>query len=322
MTTDAPRSPPSPLLCVVTPCFQEEEVVGDFYRELKAVLSSLDGLRHRIVFVDDGSTDGTLRILNALAAADPSVSVYSFARNFGHQAALTCGLDQAGDPDAVVVMDADLQHPPSLIPQLVAEWRRGCDVVHAVRQDTAGVGFLKRISSGTFYRVFNALSDTQLTPGAADFFLLSGSALHGLRQMPEYHRFLRGMVAWMGFARATVPFRAAPRTKGVSKYTRTKMMALAKDAVFAFSSKPLRIVSRLGLFLVILGALYFLEVLWEKLAGYALVPGWATVVGVVLVLGGAQLLTLGLIGEYLSRIFDEVKRRPPYILKQGAPLPR
>lgn len=321
MTTAAPGAPLPPLLCVVAPCFQEEEVVGDFYREITAVLSSLDGLRHRIVFVDDGSTDGTLRVLNAIAAADPSVCVYSFARNFGHQAAITCGLDRAGDPDAVVVMDSDLQHPPSLLPRLVAEWRRGCDVVHAVRQDTEGVGFLKRLTSGTFYRVFNALSDTQLTPGAADFFLLSGSALRGLRQMPEYHRFLRGMVAWMGFARATVAYRAAPRTKGTSKYTPTKMVALAKDAVFAFSSKPLRIVSRLGMLLVVLGGIYLLEVLWEKLAGYTLEPGWVTVIGVVLILGGAQLLTLGLIGEYLSRVFDEVKRRPSYVLKQGAQPP-
>jgi polyisoprenyl-phosphate glycosyltransferase len=321
MTTGPLDAPPPPLLCVVAPCFQEEEVVGDFYREVKAVLASLGGLRHRIVFVDDGSTDGTLRALNALAAADPAVSVYSFARNFGHQAAITCGLDQAGDPDAVIVMDSDLQHPPGLIPQLVALWRGGCDVVHAVRQDTEGAGFLKRFTSGTFYRVFNALSDTQLTPGAADFFLLSGTALRGLRQMPEYHRFLRGMVAWIGLPRATVPYRAAPRTKGTSKYTSAKMVALAKDAVFAFSSKPLRIVSRLGMLLVVLGGLYLLEVLWEKLAGYNLVPGWATVVGVVLILGGAQLVTLGIIGEYLSRVFDEVKRRPSYILKQGAPPP-
>jgi polyisoprenyl-phosphate glycosyltransferase len=320
--TTGPLGPPAlPLLCVVTPCFQEEEVVGDFYREQKAVLAGIEGLRHRIVFVDDGSTDGTLRVLNAIAAADPAVRVCSFARNFGHQAAITCGLDQAGDPDAVVVLDSDLQHPPALIPQLVAEWRRGCDVVHAVREDTEGVGFLKRVSSGTFYRLFNVLSDTQLTPGAADFFLLSGAALRGLRQMPEYHRFLRWMVAWIGFPRTTVSYRAAPRTKGASKYTPGKMVALAKDAVFAFSSKPLLIVSRLGFLLVAGGGLFLLEVLWEKFSGRRLEPGWATVVGVVLVLGGAQLLTLGLIGEYLSRVFDEVKRRPPYILKQGAPPP-
>jgi glycosyltransferase involved in cell wall biosynthesis len=315
MTQPAAPGSSRPLLCVVAPCFEEEAVVGDFHLALTGVLAALPELRHAIVFVDDGSTDRTLERLNAIAAADPTVRVYSFARNFGHQAAVTCGLDHAGEPDAVIVMDSDLQHPPALIPRLVEEWRKGAHVVQAVREDTVGVGALKRASSRLFYRTFNALSETKLTPGAADFFLLSRSALGALRQMPEYHRFLRGMIAWLGFPRALVPYRAAARTKGASKYTAARMVGLAKDAVFAFSSKPLRVVSRLGLLLVVIGGAFLVEVLWEKFSGKRLEPGWATVVAVVLILGGAQLFTLGLIGEYLSRVFDEVKRRPVYVLK-------
>ena len=315
-----PPTSAAPLLTVVSPCFQEEEVVEDFYRALKCVLAKLPDVRHEIAFVDDGSTDGTLARLNAIAEGDPAVRVFSFARNFGHQAAVTCGLDQAGDPDAVIVMDSDLQHPPELLPRLVEEWRGGHDVVIAVRELTDGVGPLKRASSKLFYRLFNALSDTQLTPGAADFFLLSRPALAAVRGMKERNRFLRGMIAWLGFPRAQVSYRAPARAKGFSKYTTARMIGLAKDAIYSFSSKPLRLVSNLGLLLVVLGAGYFVEVMWEKLfSGKPLEPGWATVVGVLLILGGAQLVTLGVIGEYLSRVFDEVKQRPMYVLKQGAP---
>ncbi len=311
----APASAP-PLLCVVAPCYQEEAVVAVFHRALTAVLAALPDLRCEILLVDDGSTDRTLERMHALVAADPAVRVYSFARNFGHQAAITCGLDHAGDPDAVIVMDADLQHPPEVIPRLVAAWRAGHDVVLAVREDTAGVGALKRGSSRLFYRVFNALSDTQIVPGAADFFLLSRPALAAMRRMPERNRFLRGMIAWLGFPRALVPYHAAPRAGGTSKYSTARMLGLARDAVFAFSARPLRVVSNLGLLLVVLGFAFLVEVLWEKFSGKPLEPGWVTVVGVILILGGAQLATLGLVGEYLSRVFDEVKRRPMYVLKE------
>jgi len=315
-----PPATAAPLLTVVAPCYQEEDVVDDFYRALKCVLAKLPDLRHEIVLVDDGSTDGTLARLNAIAAADPAVRVYSFARNFGHQAAVTCGLNYAGDPDAVIVMDSDLQHPPEILLRLLEEWRNGHEVVNAVREVTEGVGPLKRASSTLFYRVFNALSDTQLTPGAADFFLLSRAALAAVRRMPERNRFLRGMIAWLGFPRARVTYCAPARSKGYSKYSAARMIVLAKDAIYSFSSRPLRLVSNLGLLLVVLGAGYFLEVMWEKLfSNKPLEPGWATVIGVLLILGGAQLVTLGVIGEYLSRVFDEVKRRPMYVLKQSAP---
>jgi polyisoprenyl-phosphate glycosyltransferase len=282
---------------------------------------------HWIIFVDDGSTDGTLTRLNAIADRDERVRVYSLSRNFGHQVALSAGLD-AADGDVVVLMDSDLQHPPQLVPELLRKWQDGYQVVSAVRQHTEGASWLKRATSDGFYTLFNWLSDVHLTPGVADFTLLSRDAYEALRQMPERHRFLRGMISWMGFRRAFVPYTAAVRHAGQSKYTFRRMMALASDALCSFTARPIRLATKLGLLTALLGGIYLIYILFHALVLQDTIQGWSSTACLIIILGGMQLFFIGLIGEYLARVFDEVKARPKYILKQRpkpltpAPLPQ
>jgi len=216
-------------------------------------------------------------------------------------------------------MDADLQHPPALIPELVARWRAGADVVSAIREGTAGEAWFKGMTSRLFYRVLNALSSTKVPPGAADFCLLSHRVCVSLRGMPERHRFLRGLISWVGFPRAHVPYVAPKRAMGTTKYSFVKMLALALDAVFSFSAEPLRLALRVGVTIAFAGFVYLA---WTLIYGYlinGLVPGYASLIGVTMILGGFQLIFIGLVGQYLSRVFDEVKGRPLYLLKQNQP---
>ncbi|MBT8421090.1 MAG: glycosyltransferase family 2 protein [Gammaproteobacteria bacterium] len=307
------------LLSVVTPCYNESEVIGLFYKELVSVLHSLSGssgkMDFEMIFVDDGSRDDTLRQLNRIAETDPAVRVYSLSRNFGHQIALTAGLDFAVG-DAVVLMDADLQHPPASIPDLVEKWSEGYDVVAAVRNNTQRTSRFKDFTSNSFYSIFNFLSTTQIPRGAGDFCLLSRRVCTSLQNMPERHRFLRGMVSWTGYERALVPYECAKRAAGRSKYSWRKMIGLAMDAVFSFSAQPLRLALRLGLTMTVLGFVYLFWTLLAGLLNGNLVPGYASLIGVMITLGGFQLAFIGLIGEYLARVFEEVKGRPIYSIKQ------
>jgi glycosyltransferase involved in cell wall biosynthesis len=304
-------------LCVVSPCFNEAAGIRGFLAELQRVLATLDDLDHRIVLVDDGSTDATLPLLNELAAADPRVRVYSLSRNFGHQVALTAGCDVARG-DAVIMMDSDLQHPPDLIPAMVAKWREGADVVSAVRLRTAGASVFKQASARAFYGLLNSISDTRIEPGAADFVLLSRRAHAALLQMPERHRFLRGMVSWLGFRREFVEYTAPRRGAGESNYTLRRMVRLAADALFSFSTAPVRLATRMGLAVVACGLLYLGYIFYAIIAHpEQIVPGWTSLVIVVLILSGVQIMFVGLIGEYIARIFEEAKARPLYFFKQG-----
>ena len=303
-------------LCVVSPCFNEAAGIRAFYAALKAVLDSLDDLDHRIVLVDDGSTDETLSRLDALAAEDDRVRVYSLSRNFGHQVALSAGCDVARG-DALVLMDCDLQHPPDLIPAMVAKWRAGADVVSAVRLRTADASILKRLSAWAFYRLLNSISDTPIVPDAADFVLLSGPARDALLRMPERHRFLRGMVSWIGFRREFVEYRAPARRAGESSYTLRRMVRLASDALFSFSTAPVRLATRMGLAVVACGMLYLAYILYTIVARPGqIVQGWTSLIIVVLIVSGVQIIFIGLIGEYIARIFEEAKGRPLYFFKQ------
>ena len=304
------------LLSVVTPCYNEAEVINLFYNEVKSVLQSLPDLEFEIIFVDDGSSDDTLLQLNNIAKNDPTVRVCSLTRNFGHQIALTAGLDFAVG-DAVVLMDADLQHPPSLIPEFVKKWHEGYDIVSGVRTNTQGNSWFKNVSSNSFYTIFNFLSPIHIPHGAGDFCLLAKRVSDSLRNMPERHRFLRGMVSWTGYNRTLVPYECADRAAGQSKYSVRKMVGLSMDAVFSFSAQPLRLALRLGLTMAFLGFIYLI---WTVVAGMFrgdLVPGYASLIGVTITLGGCQLAFIGLIGEYLARVFEEVKGRPIYSLKQS-----
>jgi dolichol-phosphate mannosyltransferase len=304
-------------LAIVVPCYNEAVNVERFWAELSRALEPLD-VDWRVCFVDDGSTDATLERLNALAKSNRRILVYSLSRNFGHQVALSAGLD-ATLGSAVVMMDADLQHPPAILPSMIALWRSGHDVVSAVREQTEGASWFKQTTAGAFYRAINYLGETTIVPGAADFCLLSVRAHTALCAMPERHRFLRGMVSWIGFPRAYVPFQAPRRSAGDSKYTTLKMIGLALDAMLSFSAAPMRMATRLGLALFVPGTLYFLYILLRYLVMDDFVRGWGSLIGVLLMVGGIQLMFIGIIGEYLWRIFEESKRRPLYFFKQVPP---
>lgn len=305
-------------LSIVVPCYNESDVIGLFYREVRQVLDALeaqDSIDCELVFADDGSSDDTLDQLNKIAEQDPAVRICSLSRNFGHQIALTAGLDAAAG-DAVVMMDADLQHPPSLIPEMVRRWRAGTDIVLGIRKRTEGASWFKNLTSSGFYTVLNLLSTTKVPQGAADFCLLSRRVVESLHSMPERHRFLRGLISWAGFSRVALPYESPRRAAGHTKYSPVKMFTLALDAVFSFSAEPLRLAWRAGLTIAVLGFIYLA---WNIIKGFllnALVPGYASVIGLVMLLGGAQLVFIGLIGEYLARVFEQVKGRPLYFLKQ------
>jgi len=304
-----------PRLCIVAPCYNEEDVIELFYRELKSVLDSMTDVEHLILFVDDGSTDDTCARLNAIAADDPRVRVCSLSRNFGHQIALSAGLDHARG-DAVILLDSDLQHPPQMIPALVDRWRQGDDVVLTVRRHTADASWFKRVSSNAFYWLFNKMADVQLVYGAADFCLLSRRVYRALRRMPERHRFLRGMVAWVGFPRSAVPYTSPPRPAGRSKYTLARMLRLAAQAILSFTPRPIFLAMQAGALATLAGLAYLGFILLGHFRWGSFVPGWSSVICTILIFGGLQLLATGLIGGYVACIFEQVKGRPVYLLKQ------
>ncbi|GAB4449806.1 MAG: glycosyltransferase family 2 protein [Anaerolineales bacterium] len=302
---------------LVIPVYNEEGVVEQTYDEICKVIDALP-YQFTIYYVDDGSEDGTVKSLDALARRDKRVVVLELSRNFGHQAALTAGLD-AAQGDFVISMDAHGQHPPSLIPQMIELFQQGYDVVQAQRVDAGGASF-KRLTSAAFYRIINAISGTQMVPGAADFRGLSRQAVDALKSMPEYHRFLRGMVSAMGYRSVILPYHETRRVAGRSKYSLGKMVRLAMDAIFSFSLVPLYIGMSAGVIFLCLAALEMLYVysFWLKGDTSSLAPGWSSLMFVVLIASGVILIVLGFIGVYIGYIFQQVKQRPVYHLKKRA----
>jgi glycosyltransferase involved in cell wall biosynthesis len=305
-----PARPQQPLVSVVAPVLDEVQVIDHF---VERTLAALDGERVELVIVDDGSTDGTGERLAELAAAEPRLRVVHLSRNFGHQAALTAGLDHAAG-DAVVMMDADLQDPPELIPTLLERWRDGADVVYAVRHARAGESRFKLTTARWFYSVFNALTEVRLEPNSGDFRLLDRRALDALLSMPERGRFLRGMTVWVGFTQTGVPYERAPRFAGRTKYTPRRMLRFSLDAVSSFSHAPLQAATYLGFVLAAVTFVAMPVIVALRLLGHY-ESGFATITLVVLLLGGIQLIAIGVLGEYLGRIYDEVKRRPLYVVR-------
>jgi dolichol-phosphate mannosyltransferase len=306
------------LLSVVCPAFNEEEVLPRFHAELCASLAPLAReYELEILYVDDGSRDGTLEVLRRLAAGDARVRYLSFSRNFGHQAALTAGLEHARG-DVVVSMDSDLQHPPALVPTLLAKWREGNDLVLTLRQDDPRLSPFKRLSSRAFYRLLRWLSDTEVRAAASDFRLTSRKALDALLRLHETHRFLRGMVNWLGFPTATVPFMPAGRAGGVSKYTLRRMLTLALDGMLSFSKVPLRLALLLGALQFVLGLAAGAYTLAQAL-GTPAGSGTGVVLTALFLVGGSVLGALGVLGEYVGRIYEQVKGRPHYLLKEMSP---
>jgi polyisoprenyl-phosphate glycosyltransferase len=305
-----------PTIDLVIPVYNEQEGILAFHRSLEATAMP-EGFSHRYIYVDDGSRDDTAALLEQLAAENPRVTVIRLSRNFGHQAALTAGLE-AAQGDVIVTMDGDGQHPPSLIPEMIKLHNAGYDVVQAQRIDVAESGaFFKRSSSRLFYRILSAVGEVHLDEGVSDFRLLSRRALDAIKQLPEYHRFLRGMAVWIGFPSVMLPYSPASRMAGTPKYSVPKMFRLAADGLFSFSLFPLRIALLLGMFFIALAVLEvgFVATLLIEGRGSSLVPGWTSVI-LIMTLGTAiNLIILGILGIYIGMIFREVKRRPVYIVR-------
>jgi len=299
------------LLSVVAPMFNEESTAESFYER---VCAALEGIPFELVVVDDGSTDGTSAILDRLSASDPRVRVVYLSRNFGHQTAITAGLDHARG-DAVVMIDADLQDPPEVILALLERWRSGADVVYAVRSSRSGETRFKVTTARWFYRLMSTLSDVELAHDAGDFRLMDRRALDALLAMRERNRYLRGMTVWVGFTQAAVAYERDARHAGATKYTLRKMLRFSLDAISSFSHLPLQAATVLGFLFSMIAFLAIPVVVALKVAGSYL-PGFSTITVVILLLGGIQLIAVGIIGEYVGRIYDEVKRRPLYLVRE------
>jgi dolichol-phosphate mannosyltransferase len=301
---------------LVIPVFNESGVVEQTYAEVCKVI---DALPHNFKFhyVDDGSEDDTVQLLHTLAKKDRRVVVLELSRNFGHQAALTAGLD-ASEGDFVISMDADGQHPPAMIVQMIELFEQGYEIVQAQRIEEQGFSF-KRVTSSGFYTLINRISGTRIEPGAADFRGMSRQAVEALKAMPEFHRFLRGMISWVGYKSVILPYRETSRVAGRSKYSLGKMFRLAMDAIFSFSLVPLYIGLSAGGIFFCLAALEMIYVLsfWVRGDTSSLAPGWSSLMFVILIASGMVMIVLGFIGVYVGYIFQEVKKRPVYLLKKG-----
>ncbi len=299
------------MLSIVLPCYYEEDNVPVVYKQIK---SALPGVSMEIIFVDDGSGDETFQSISELSATDPSVKGIRLSRNFGHQVALLAGLKEASG-EMVISLDADGQHPPAVIPLLLQKQKEGYDIVNTRRLDNHNTGWLKRKTSSWFYRLMNMMSDVKIESSAADFRLMTREALNAYLQIDEHDRFTRGLVGWMGFRQAVVEFQPEDRISGKSKYTLRRMLHFALDGITSFSSAPLRMSMYLGLTVFFLAIIYIVYALVMYFSGHTN-PGWTSLLIVILLLGGIQLLTIGIIGEYLARIFNEVKGRPHYFIRE------
>jgi glycosyltransferase involved in cell wall biosynthesis len=318
----APAGPPAasrPAISVVVPAYNEQEVLPDFHARVVPVLEVI-GLPFEVVYVNDGSRDRTLEIMLALRAADPRVAVVNLSRNFGKEIALTAGLDHADATDAVVVIDADLQDPPEVIPDLVAAWRQGFDVAYAQRRARAGETWLKRTTAAGFYRVMQRIGGkVELPADTGDFRLMSRRALDALLALREQHRFMKGLFAWVGFPSTPVPYDRAPRAAGETKWNYWRLWNLSLEGITAFTVGPLKVATYLGLLTALGAGIYGVILVFRTLIYGNPVAGYPSLMAVVLFLGGVQLMTLGIIGEYLGRVFNETKGRPLYIVERHLP---
>jgi glycosyltransferase involved in cell wall biosynthesis len=302
------------VISVVVPVFNESEGIEAFYARLTSALGAIGGCDYEILFVDDGSRDDSYVKLVGFATRDPRVRLIKFSRNFGHQIAITAGIDYARG-DCVAVIDADLQDPPEVIAQMVDKWREGYDVVYGLRADRAGEGRMKLATAALFYRLLKRMTRIEIPVDVGDFRLMSRRATDQLKQLREKDRFVRGLVTWIGFRQTGIPYHRDKRYAGETKYTYSKMIKFAVDGITSFSTVPLKLATWLGYGASAVAFVYLLSVFVQKALGIT-VEGWATLMVGVLFLGGVQLICLGIIGEYLGRVFNELKPRPIYVVEE------
>jgi glycosyltransferase involved in cell wall biosynthesis len=305
-------------ISVVVPVYNEQEVLPEFHRRLCSVLDSL-GMRAEVIYVNDGSSDDTLSVIRQLGTGTTRVVLVDLSRNFGKEIALTAGLDHAHS-DAVVVIDADLQDPPELIPEMVTKWMDGYDVVYAQRTHRDGETAIKRLTAFMFYRVIQKVSHVSVPKDTGDYRLLSRRAVQALHKLREQHRFMKGLFAWIGFPQIAVPYRRCPRHAGISKWNYWKLWNFALEGITSFSCAPLKIATYVGLATSLGAFAYGFYIIARTLLFGNPVAGYPSIMVAIAFLGGMQLLGIGIVGEYLARMFDESKNRPLYILKSGGPL--
>lgn len=304
-----------PLVSIVIPCHNERDNVVEMHRRISSLAASRSDVAFEFIYVDDGSYDDTLIRLKELATADPRILALSLSRNFGHQLAVTAGIDHA-QGNAVVLIDADLQDPPEVIAEMIDQWKKGFQVIYGVRTDRQGESRFKLLTAYLFYRFLNALSDIPIPLDTGDFRLMDRRVCEVLREMPERDRFLRGLVSWTGFRQTPLEYRRAARHSGTTKYPLKKMIRFASDGMISFSVRPLRLATMLGMVSAGIASLGILWVLVGRFAFNNLIPGWAAIIIAILFFGGLQLLCTGILGEYIGRIYMQSKGRPLYVVSQ------
>jgi len=300
-------------ISIVIPLLNEEGNIKVLYESLLPVVEKISA-DYEIIFVDDGSKDSSFDIITKISQLNKRVLGISLSRNFGHQIALSAGLEHASG-EAVVMLDADMQHPPEIIIDLYNKYKEGFDIVNTIRTETADVGIFKKITSYYFYKLINRLSDIHIEPAAADFRLMNRKTVNAFLQMKEKDRFTRGLVSWMGFKQAQIEYIAPQRFAGKSKYSLLKMFRFAADGITAFSAKPLRVSFFAGIIVSFTGLLYAIYAVFQYFGGKN-IPGWTSILVSILIIGGIQLISIGIIGEYLARVFNEAKNRPMYLVKE------
>lgn len=305
----------TPLISVVVPVYFEEKTLDVFYARMKGALRGLEPhFRHEIIFVNDGSTDNSLAIMRGFADKDPAVRLINFSRNFGHQMAITAGTDHTSG-DAVVVIDSDLQDPPEVVPEMVRKWQEGYQVVYGVRSKRKGESFLKLLTAKLFYRTVNSLSDIELPLDSGDFRLMDRVVVDALGGIREENRYIRGLVTWLGFRQYGLTYERESRYAGTTKFSYGKMMKFAFDGITSFSDKPLRVAGKMGMLVTLCSFLFMIWLIVSKLVNPASsIQGWTSLLVLILFLGGVQLISIGVLGEYIGRIYRETKARPLYVV--------
>jgi len=315
MPTPVPAEAGTQLLSIVIPCYNDEEVIGETVTRLKDFCTEVVNLNVELIFVNDGSSDRTWELMKELAAQDSRIKLIGFTRNFGHQIAVTAGID-AAKGDVVALMDSDLQDPPEVIHEMIAKWREGYDVVYGTRSERAGETAFRLAVTRQFYRLLNRLSDVPIPLDTGDFRLITRNVVNALRAMPERDRFVRGMVSWVGFKQTAIQYRRAARFAGKSNYSIRKLFRLATDGIFSFSTKPLQLSVAAGMISASLALIGILYALFLRLFTNIWLEGWTALMIAILFIGGVQLIALGILGGYVGRIYNEIKHRPLYVVHE------
>lgn len=304
------------MISIVVPVYNEESVVLEFYKRTVSIMEPISESAFEIIFVNDGSEDQTSNIVKKLRENDKRVKLISFSRNFGHQIAITAGL-RYSKGDAVVIIDVDLQDPPELVPKMIDKWKEGYEIVYAVREGREGETLFKKITAYIFYRLLRSMTNVDLKNDTGDFKLLGRRAVNVFNQLNEKNRYVRGLIHWIGFKQCQITYQRKERFSGQTKYSYSKMLKFAFDGITSFSHLPLRLASYFGLFVSLICFLYLIYAILLKLITNAPIGGWTSLMAVILFIGGIQLVTIGIMGEYIGRVFDETKNRPLYIVDEN-----